>query len=72
LAELEHRLRRRGSDSAAEIKKRLGVARQEVVQWKNFDYLLVSTSIPEDLRRMLAIIESEQMRTARAQPPNFE
>jgi guanylate kinase len=72
LSELELRLRRRGTDSAQEIKKRLAVARQEIVQWKNFDYLLISTSIAEDLRRMLSILEAEQMLTARVQPPNFE
>jgi len=42
------------------------------VQWKNFDYLLVSTTIGEDLRRMLSIIEAEQMRAQRVQPPDFE
>src|SRR4051794_17404269 len=57
MAELEARLRRRGTDSAQEIKKRLSVARQEIVQWKNFDYLLISSSIAEDLRRMLSILE---------------
>src|SRR5438874_4808512 len=72
LGELEARLERRGTDSSQEIKKRLAVARQEFVQWKNFDYLLVSTTIEGDLRRMLSILESEQMRTQRAQPPDFE
>jgi len=71
LTVLEQRLRRRGTDSAAVIQKRLGVARQEIAQWKNFDYLLLSDSIEEDLRRMLAIIESEKMRTSRVQPPEF-
>ena len=52
--------------------KRLSVARQEIAQWKNFDYLLVSTSINEDLRRMLSIIEAEKMRPARVQPPDFQ
>jgi guanylate kinase len=66
---LEERLRKRGTDSSAVIQKRLGVARQEIAQWKNFDYLLMSTSISEDLRRMLAIIEAEKMRTSRAQAP---
>src|ERR1041384_1791800 len=51
VAILEARLRRRGTDSPAAIQKRLSVARQEVAQWKNFDYLLVSTSVAEDLRR---------------------
>jgi guanylate kinase len=68
---LEQRLRRRGTDAPAVIQKRLSVARQEVAQWKNFDYLLLSTSIKEDLHRMLAIVEAEKMRTARMRPPEF-
>jgi guanylate kinase len=71
LAVLEERLRKRGTDSSGTIQKRLSVARQEIGQWKNFDYLLVSTSIHEDLRRMQAIVEAEQMRTARAQSLEF-
>ncbi|MEO5804047.1 MAG: guanylate kinase [Verrucomicrobiota bacterium] len=65
--ELETRLKRRGQDSTANIQKRLSVARQEIAQWKHFDYLLISTTIPEDLRRMEAIIEAEKMRQCRAQ-----
>ena len=69
LGVLEERLNKRGADSPAAIQKRLSVARQEIAQWKNFDYLLLSTSIKEDLRRMLAIIEAEKMRTLRVQAP---
>jgi guanylate kinase len=68
---LEERLRRRGTDSEAVIQKRLGVARQEIAQWKNFDYLLISRSIDEDLRRMLAIVEAEKMRVDRVQRLEF-
>jgi guanylate kinase len=68
---LEQRLRKRGADAEAVIQKRLAVAKQEVAQWKNFDYLLVSTTKPEDLRRMLEIIAAEKMRTARSAAPNF-
>jgi guanylate kinase len=68
---LEGRLRKRGTDSPAVIQKRLGVARQEIAQWKHFDYLLLSASIKEDLRRMLAIVEAEKLRSARAQAPEF-
>jgi guanylate kinase len=71
IAILEERLKRRASDAAEEIQKRLGIARMEIAQWKNFDYLLISTSIPEDLRRMLAIIEAEKTRSARAKAPEF-
>jgi guanylate kinase len=71
LAVLEQRLKNRGTDSPAVIQKRLGVARQEIAQWKNFDYLIISDSIPEDLRRMQAIIEAEKMRSVRALPPEI-
>ena len=68
---LEKRLRKRGTDSAAVIQKRLSVARQEVAQWKNFEYLLISTSIEEDLRRIVTIVEAEKMRAGRMPPPEF-
>ncbi|HPC59823.1 MAG TPA: guanylate kinase [Verrucomicrobiota bacterium] len=71
LSVLEERLRRRGSDAPAVIQKRLSVARQEIAQWRNFDYLLISDSVAEDLRRMLAILEAEKLKSARAQPPEF-
>jgi guanylate kinase len=71
LSIVEQRLRRRGTDSAAVIQQRLGVARQEIAQWRHFDYLLLSASIDEDLRQMLAIIEAEKMRSARVQAPEF-
>jgi guanylate kinase len=71
LTVLEERLRKRGTDSPAVIQKRLSVARQEIAQWKNFDYLLLSASISQDLRRMLAIVEAEKMRAERVQAPEF-
>jgi guanylate kinase len=66
---LQERLQKRASDTPEEIQKRLGIARQEIAQWKNFDYLLISLSVQEDLRRMLAIVEAEKMRAARSQAP---
>ena len=71
LAVLEDRLKKRGTDSPAEIRKRLSRARQEITQWKNFDYLLISASIPDDLRRMLAIVEAEKMRSGRGVAPEL-
>jgi guanylate kinase len=71
IAVLEERLKKRASDAPEEIQKRLGIARKEIAQWKNFDYLLISTTIPEDLRRMLAIVEAEKMRSTRAKALEF-
>ena len=66
---LEARLQRRGQDSSAAIHKRLSVARQEIAQWKHFDYLIISLSMDEDLRRMQAILIAEKLRQGRMQAP---
>jgi guanylate kinase len=69
VAILEHRLRKRGTDSEDVIQRRLGVARREIAEAGHFDYLVISGSIPEDLRRTLAILEAEKMRSSRSSPP---
>jgi len=71
ISEIESRLERRAADAPEVIRRRVASARQEIVQWKNFDYLLLSGSKQEDLRRALAIIEAEKMRVGRAQPPGL-
>ena len=68
---LEERLRKRGTDSATVIQERLGVARHEIAQWKNFDYLLVSGTIEQDLKKMLTIVEAEKLRGSRSRAPEF-
>lgn len=72
LSTLEERLRRRGKDSTAAIQKRLSVARQEISQWKHFDYLILSETVREDLQRMQAILTAERLRNYRVQPPTLD
>ena len=69
---LEKRLLKRGKDSKQVIQKRLSVARQEIAQSKHFDYTLISSTIPEDLKRMQSIIVAEKLRTARAHLPDYD
>jgi len=71
LTVLEQRLRKRGTDAPTAIQKRLAVARQEIAQWKHFDYLLLSDSIERDVARARAIVEAEKMRSKRCQAPEF-
>ena len=71
IAILEQRLRQRGTDPEEVIQKRLSLARQEIAQWEQCDYLILSTTIAEDLRRMQAILEAEKMRQCRVQPPDW-
>lgn len=69
LSELDTRLRKRATDAEAVLQKRLSVARQEIAQWHDFKYLIISTTVAEDLRRMECIIQAERMRQSRALPP---
>lgn len=65
LAELENRLRKRGADSEEIIQVRLEAAEKEVLAWKRFDYLLVSSTFDEDFRRAQMIYEVEKLKTPR-------
>jgi guanylate kinase len=71
LAILEERLRKRDSDSPANIQKRLSVARHEIGHWKNFDYLIISGSVQEDLGKVTGIITAEKLRQSRAKLPEY-
>jgi guanylate kinase len=72
LAVLEERLRRRGTEDGEVLRRRLGSARQEIAEWRAFDYLVISESVGEDVRRVEAILEAERMRQARARPPRID
>src|SRR5687767_5977702 len=72
MAVLEARLKKRGQDPPTVIAKRLSVARQEISQWRNFDYLIISSSIEEDVRRLQAVLDAEQMKQGRAQLPPYD
>jgi guanylate kinase len=69
---LEERLRKRGKDSREVIERRLSAARHEIAHWTNFDYIIVSGPIAEDLRRMQAILDAEKMKQSRTQLPDYD
>ena len=66
---LRERLCRRGTDGPEVIGARLAAARGELAHWRQFDYLVVSSSIEEDLRRMQVILEAEKLRQPRSTLP---
>jgi guanylate kinase len=66
---LEQRLRGRATDSDAVIRRRLAAARKEIACWRQFDYLVVSGTVAEDVRRMQQILEVERMRSKRVAAP---
>jgi guanylate kinase len=70
LAVLRNRLCGRGTDSVDVIERRLAAAQSELAHWNRFDYLVVSGTVDEDLRRMQVILEAEKLRQPRCAPPN--
>lgn len=72
MAVLEARLKKRGQDSAQAINKRLALARQEMAQARHFDYLIISASVAEDVRRLQAVLDAEQMKQGRAALPDYD
>jgi guanylate kinase len=69
LAVLEQRLRGRNTDAPEVIQRRLQVARREIEEGRHFDYLILSGSKEEDLRRLQAVFEAEKLRPARQPLP---
>jgi guanylate kinase len=57
MAELEQRLRGRGTDSDEIVAKRLVIARDEMNQAEKFDHTLTSQTREADFEQMLGIIE---------------
>ncbi len=64
-AELEERLRRRGTESEEAIQRRLTRARDEARAFPEYDYLIINAERGESLRLLAAIVESERMSVAR-------
>ena len=57
--ELEARLKNRGTDSEAEIKRRLEVAREEILQKVNYDHVITSATKEIDFKKVRSIYRSE-------------
>ena len=64
MGELE-RLRERRSDSEREITRRLQRAREEVMLWNRYDYLIVNRDVKEAMEQLESIIQAERCRVAR-------
>ncbi len=53
--ELESRLRGRGTEADVEVEKRLERAREEVLEWERFDYIIVNDDFEGAVEKLEAI-----------------
>jgi guanylate kinase len=71
LAELERRLRGRGTESPEVLARRLAAARRELRHAADCDYLVYSGTIAEDADHVSAIYQAERWRRPRVPLPDF-
>jgi guanylate kinase len=63
--EIERRLRCRGTETPAEIKRRLAEADRELKVWDRYDYLIINDEITRAVAELAAIVRAERLRVRR-------
>jgi guanylate kinase len=58
--ELRRRLIKRGTETPAQIERRLANAAGEVARWRDYRYTIISGSVEEDLSKFRAIMKAER------------
>lgn len=61
-AEIERRLRARGTDDEDTIRRRLEEADAELAQWDQYDYLVFNDDLDQAVRDLTAIVRAEQLK----------
>lgn len=66
MKELRTRLERRAEDSPDSIAKRLANARDDILRWTEYDYVLVNRDLQETFDDITSILTAERRRKVRA------
>ena len=64
MKELRARLERRAEDKPEVIEKRLNEARNEILRWTDYDYVLINEDLQTTVADLRAILAAEHCRTA--------
>jgi guanylate kinase len=64
-AELERRLRARGTDPEAVIRRRLERARAEMEEYRSYDYYLINRDLDASVKSLASIVAAERVRISR-------
>lgn len=65
IAELERRLRARGTDSEEVIAGRMDRARAEISHWREYDYVVVNADVDACFAQVRDVLRSERLRIGR-------
>jgi guanylate kinase len=65
LAELEARLRTRGTDAEAVIERRLAAARAEIAHAREYDYAIINKDLDAAIGELVVVVRASRLRVAR-------
>ena len=65
IAALEHRLRKRAGDDAAEIARRMQAARTEIAHWPDFDHAVVNDHLADAIDAIRSVLHAARCTIAR-------
>lgn len=65
VAELEHRLRSRGTDSEEVIQGRMDRAKAEMSHWSEYDYVVINDDVEACFAKVRTLLHAERMKRAR-------
>jgi guanylate kinase len=65
MKELQARLERRAEDSTETIAKRLDNARNEILRWTQYDYVLINDDLQRTFDDLLSVLAAERSRAPR-------
>jgi guanylate kinase len=68
IQELRRRLAKRGTENVQQIESRLAAAKQEMEQWRNYRYTVISGSMEGDLKKVRHIMSAEKYLSRRLIP----
>ncbi len=68
---LKERIVGRGTESEAEIRRRLEVARREMAAYHAYDYLVINDRVETAAAAIAAIVTAEKCKVSRGACPNF-
>jgi len=60
---LEKRLKSRMSESAQEIRRRIEKAKEEILNYKNYDYVIINDELKKAVKELESIIIARRLRT---------
>jgi guanylate kinase len=69
LGELERRLRERASESEGEIGERIGLARRQLEQAGDFDYVVVNDEVARAVDELVELVQRERRRAGTMAAP---